>query len=814
MASTAPSDAAIISSSPPPPPGQSSVADVAPQVTPTPSSTATTTTSLGPSQSRDTSDGTGRALATALSTFPVVKTQLEGGFHDGRVGDPIPSKLKGKINGRSGNFGVWLMGSLRSEKAERDSAAKRSSEGTAAAAELANKEGYRPIKPTQLAWYPPEQAATPASVAETSAALPFPAPEPFSIPDRIPVSRATSTKETEAAAQPEGETTPAEASPPAQTLTPQGTKVEQARLLTLLRSLHPLLVVDQICKALAYFGGIPGAPVPADGVFPESAAANGPGSLFVGWVAEIFPELDAAGNRTKRLPPTPIPGIGSAGASSSVGGLSIPVRRSRGRPKGSKSTKPRKDKGIRKSGIANSDPSVVILPEPALTGPALDSEQNATHPPPVNSLTNTSQSNQDGANTADHNSQASVIAHAALKERYPANWATTPHNRRRGRPKGSKNKPKPVPKPAADHSTADSTQSEALSQSQNAVANSPLAHKTAANRRRQPDSAIEGSTENMPNATSVDSVQQDTLGQAILGNEQATSLGTNSNPTQEPQSPQPGNQNDGFKPSAPSRKRKKPTQAKNSATSTADDVPQPADPVAEQTSSSQALRTKRRQVSKGSSRKAHEGSFESQNGTETTASPTLPVTGQPMSALSSFSSQPQLQNAGANLGQMAHNQQQQSPNIAPQRSSQSQGASPALDRQQNQFIGAQGRTQADMAAQSFYEQQQIANRYRQNSNTGERFARSISASQFQQSMMNQAVGLGNQSRQQPSQTVGSSNPMGSFQGYGDPNYIGIDYSTDTTDAGAVAAFGGHAQIDGVLTEPNMPERMYHHAVGR
>ncbi|KAH7160159.1 hypothetical protein B0J13DRAFT_540533 [Dactylonectria estremocensis] len=788
MASTAPCGAAIASSSPPlpPPPGPSTIVDLTQRVALTPSSAATTTTSPGPNQSQDTSDGTGRASAATFSTFRAATTQFEGGFHDGRVGDPVPSKLKGRINGRSGNFGVWLMGSLRSEKAERDSAAKRSSEGTAAAAELANKEGYRPIKPTQLAWYPPEQRATAATVAETSAELPYPTPKPLSIPDRVPASRAAPTSETKAAAT-EGETNLPELYFPTQTLTPQGTKVEQARLLTLLRSLHPVLVVDQICKALAYFGGIPGAPVPDNGVFPESALANGPGSLFVGWVAEIFPELDAAGNRKHQ--PVPIPAIGSVGASSSVGGLSVPLRRSRGRPKGSKSSKPRKDKGIRKSGIAVSDPSRVILPEAALSRAALDNEQDATQPSSVNPPNNTSQSNADGANTADRNSQASVIARAALKERYPADWATTPHNRRRGRPKGSKNKPKPYPKPAADDSAAGSTHTEALPQSQNPVANSPLAHKTAANRRRQPDSAIEGSAKNRPNATSVNSVQQNTSDQVILDDEQVTSLETNSTPTQETQPSQPGTQNDSSRPSAPSRKRKKPTQAGNSATSKADDVPQRTDPVAEQTSSSQTLRTKRRQVSKEPSRNVRGGNLESQSGAETAASPKLLVTGQPLSALSSFSSQSQLQNTGINLDQIAHNQQQQSPNIAPQRSSQTQGPSPALGRQQNKLIGAQGHTQAGMAAQSLYQRQQMANRHREDFNTNERIARAINASQAEQDRILEAIHLGNQ-----------------IPGYSD-NYVGMDYS-----AGADPAYSGQTQLD--LSDSNMPGRVYQHTMGR
>ncbi|KFY27523.1 hypothetical protein V493_03440, partial [Pseudogymnoascus sp. VKM F-4281 (FW-2241)] len=125
-------------------------------------------------------------------------------------------------------------------------------------------------------------------------------------------------------------------SPPAepvhrtQPMSAEETKYEQARLLTLLRSISPLAVVDQMCKALAFFGGIPGAPAPEDEAFPASEDANGSGALFVGWLSEIFPELERKVWRSSGL------GGGSRG------------KRPRGRPKGSKASKVRKDKGIKK----------------------------------------------------------------------------------------------------------------------------------------------------------------------------------------------------------------------------------------------------------------------------------------------------------------------------------------------------------------------------------------------------------------------------------------------------------------------------------
>ncbi|KOS21070.1 hypothetical protein ESCO_004285 [Escovopsis weberi] len=132
----------------------------------------------------------------------------EGGTNhtnDGRVKNPVPSKLKGMADNRNGNFGVMHIDISSSQAAFRNAAAKR----------LLG-------------------------------------------------------------------------------LSPHETKMEQARLLTLLRSLHPLVVVDQLCKALAYFGGVPNAPPPNHSHFPESAKNNGQGSLFISWVAEIFPHIDGS----------------------------------------------------------------------------------------------------------------------------------------------------------------------------------------------------------------------------------------------------------------------------------------------------------------------------------------------------------------------------------------------------------------------------------------------------------------------------------------------------------------------------------------
>ncbi|KAL0474179.1 hypothetical protein QR685DRAFT_548993 [Neurospora intermedia] len=221
-----------------------------------------------------------------------------GPHRDGRIRNPVPSKLKGKTDESKGNFSVMHMGVAgRAEATERDAQAKRTSESTELAAKRASENGYvshRRSKFVQL----PDETAKPFVPATTSAQAPYMS----------------------------GRQTP---------LNADETKSEQARLLTLLRSLQPLLVVDQICKALAFFGGIPGAPPPANGEFPQSAEANGSGSLFVGWIAEIFPKLGGNNGQQNLAPVRQMDGP-------------EPVRRKRGRPKGSKATKVRKDKGLKK----------------------------------------------------------------------------------------------------------------------------------------------------------------------------------------------------------------------------------------------------------------------------------------------------------------------------------------------------------------------------------------------------------------------------------------------------------------------------------
>ncbi|KAK4044590.1 hypothetical protein C8A01DRAFT_12047 [Parachaetomium inaequale] len=334
---------------------------------------------------------------------------LNGALRDGRVRNPVPSKLKGKTDGSKGNFGVMQIEVAgRAEATDRDAEAKRTSESTELAAKRAFENGYVSLRRSRFVHLPDEPVAKPFVPTSTSA------PAPAQPQQRAPLG-------------------------------PDETKSEQARLLTLLRSLHPVLVVDQICKALAFFGGIPGAPPPATGGFPESAEANGPGSLFVGWIAEIFPRL---GGNSGQQTLDPTRQLDNA----------QPVKRKRGRPKGSKATKARKDKGVKKgpnkpststgrgqlSGAA--DESWVDVDDSAVE--AADDVSASVMPLEQDA----SPQRQLGASHLNMGPATPNQAHSAARTALPGaptgNGVTTvgtvgtPSTRKRGRPKGSKNRPK------------------------------------------------------------------------------------------------------------------------------------------------------------------------------------------------------------------------------------------------------------------------------------------------------------------------------------------------------------------------------------
>ncbi|KAL7807651.1 hypothetical protein V8C26DRAFT_310944 [Trichoderma gracile] len=394
---------------------------------------------------------------------------------DGRVKNPVPSKLKGKADNKNGNFGVMHIDINSSQAALRNAAAKRTSEETEAAARLANMRGYQSIKRSKLAWIPPSESdprsSAPAYGASQNGYLNAPYPLP---------------------ARPLGPL-------------PHEAKAEQARLLTLLRSLNPLVVVDQLCKALAYFGGIPGAPSSHDFVFPESQRNNGQGSIFVGWVAEIFPPVEgnptaiaphpslqsaeiasaasaavavassdlpassqpSALSHTATAPPAQPPSTDTAAEApkppeTQNAPAATPVKRPRGRPKGSKSSKPRIDKGIKKSDLAHHHASS-------------QANGQGSH----NAL-NLSQNDQTSSE------QRNGLHNPAFPGDIPAHLdpdssivSTPGTGKKRGRPKGSKNRPKNTPDASQAATATDASQNLLpASTGSNPIAPSPLSHKS------------------------------------------------------------------------------------------------------------------------------------------------------------------------------------------------------------------------------------------------------------------------------------------------------------------------------------------------
>ncbi|KAK3906823.1 hypothetical protein C8A05DRAFT_11443, partial [Staphylotrichum tortipilum] len=323
---------------------------------------------------------------------------------DGRIRNPVPSKLKGKTDGSKGNFGVMQIEVAgRSEATDRDAEAKRTSESTELAAKRAFENGYVSLRRSRFVHLPDEPVAKPF--------IPSSAPAPA----------------------------PPQTQRPAP-LGPEETKSEQARLLTLLRSLHPVLVVDQICKALAFFGGIPGALPPANGGFPESAEANGSGSLFVGWIAEIFPRLGGNSGQQNLDPTRQLDN-------------SQPVKRKRGRPKGSKATKARKDKGVKKGSVKTSTNTALRQPSDVPDDSWVDDDENGIEAADdvdvsVTILARPTSPNPQLQGEASNPSSLPLdpnqTSGATLRTALPGAPAVdgTPSARKRGRPKGSKNKPK------------------------------------------------------------------------------------------------------------------------------------------------------------------------------------------------------------------------------------------------------------------------------------------------------------------------------------------------------------------------------------
>ncbi|KAI6779048.1 uncharacterized protein J7T54_008266 [Emericellopsis cladophorae] len=330
----------------------------------------------------------------------------------GRVKVAVPKALSTRPN-IDRNFAVMQMGPSAPRSTamadNRERAAQRSSEATQAAA-MAGSSGNRPSHARHI-WRPSspkQQSASPAPQAQFKQS-PFPLTFPSS----------------------------------------QTTKDEQARMLTFLRSLHPVIVVDQLCKALAYFGGIPGAPPPPSiESFPHSLQGHGSGAFLVGWLSEIFPPADFTkppfsnfpsnpaaltnvsdfagpfdnGSTAAAVPAKPTAASATATAPATTQEASppqadIPLRRKRGRPKGSKSKTPRKDKGIKKD--------LRLLQQATNDTDSLASTQTGPQP----------------ASQAPPETPTGTGAIAANPD------ADRPSSSKRGRPKGSRSRVKPVPTP-------------------------------------------------------------------------------------------------------------------------------------------------------------------------------------------------------------------------------------------------------------------------------------------------------------------------------------------------------------------------------
>ena len=428
-------------------------------------------------------------------SFGVLKPEagaeaLNSQYKDGRVRNPVPSKLKGKTDNNKGNFSVMHMDLATNESKEREGAAKRTSESTELAAKRAFKNGYVSLtrrKPPPV----PENVKAAALVALRD----DPAPSPSAAPAAVQLSTRN------------------------QPLTAPETKAEQARLLTLLRSLNPVLVVDQICKALAYFGGIPGAPAPASGAFPDSALANGSGGLFVGWIAEIFPNLGSNATlvlESARMASQSVDTSGAeprpAEAAESSPAPAVPPKRGRGRPRGSKGTKARKDKGIKKGPMKNrksadggadtsgADPGTSSQPLPNGAAVADDTWVDVD-----DSMLDVSGNLGEHADFHPDIMASGADTTAQLPSQDPnAEASLTSLGKKRGRPKGSKNRPKdataiaavvpatvtPIPPPVIPSFPLNPTTAQNTSPKKKASASRPKAPKNRPPNSVDPSSSL------------------------------------------------------------------------------------------------------------------------------------------------------------------------------------------------------------------------------------------------------------------------------------------------------------------------------------
>ncbi|KAM3535466.1 hypothetical protein MY4038_001338 [Beauveria bassiana] len=322
---------------------------------------------------------------------------------DGRVKNPVPSKLQGMADNKNGNFAVMHIDLGRPEKSMRNDAAKRTSEGTEAAARIANQAGYQSVKRSKLAW--PPQDGDPSHVS-----------------------------------QPAG-------------LSPKEAKTEQARLLTLLRSVNPVAITEQLCKAVAFFGGVPTAPAPETRAqFPQSHQSNGSGSQFVSWLAEIFP---ASADQSSSLPlASAHPNSNSANRTLGVSTQPPPPSQQTAQPDSNSSVKPT-DATV----DAASDPNAPVAPVKRGRGRPKGSKgkPKVKDQPPNDADPMALQGSQPPNTTGPWSSQQLQPSHQGTPGQSDAG---TP-GKKRGRPKGSRNKPKnPAPSGAETAPSQDADESQ------------------------------------------------------------------------------------------------------------------------------------------------------------------------------------------------------------------------------------------------------------------------------------------------------------------------------------------------------------------
>ncbi|EFX01353.1 hmg-i/hmg-y, DNA-binding protein [Grosmannia clavigera kw1407] len=394
---------------------------------------------------------------SALSSLSAIE------HRDARIKDPVPKKLKGQTGNIKGNFGVIQMDLTGHDTSvERNELAKRASESTEMAALRAYQSGHGVSSSkrfVRLPDEPPSSVWDPYYITTTATAQ---AMQPIQHVQPVQSGQNNHSTQNSQAVGPTSRS---------QSLSPGETKAEQKRLLALLRSLPSPAVVDQICKAVEYFGGSPSAAPPTDGAFPRSDLTNGLGSTFIGWIAEIFPRLPnsttsaitavltsphfaTANGSTTSARLDQAAGDSHAPGDSAMAGAPAATteKRRRGRPKGSKATKVRRDKGIKKG------PMKARKAAAAAAASVANGEGRTTEEDGWVDVDDTAMDVTGGVadsmffhpgtsiSTPERQSAPALSTPSASMDvgtgAGPEVGAGTAEGKKRGRPKGSKNRPK------------------------------------------------------------------------------------------------------------------------------------------------------------------------------------------------------------------------------------------------------------------------------------------------------------------------------------------------------------------------------------